>query len=315
MRISLGIGGDVLSAPVPPRAVAAAAAAAEDAGFPGAWATHFIRGTDSIPTITAAGLITTEIELGIGVVPTYPRHPYTLAHEAATVQALIGGRLTLGVGVSHRPIMEGMLGLPFESPAEHMREYLQVLGPLLTTGQVSHHGRFFDVECGFDIPGTSPVSILVGALGPRMVRVAGELSDGVITWLAGPRGLDKHIVPGLTEAAGAAGRGAPRIVVGLPVALADRGKAEQAVNETFARYGGLDNYRNQFEREGVTSPAELAVIGDEEAIRSHLAALRDAGATEISAVVLPVGWDAAKSSNRTIALLAELAKEFAPPAG
>ncbi len=308
MRISLNIGGDVLSAPVAPRAVAEQAKAAEDAGFGAAWVTHFTRGTDSIPTITAAGLATSRIDLGVGVVPTYPRHPYTMAHEAATVQSIIGGRLTLGVGVSHKPIM-AMLGLDYVSPAAHMREYLEVLGPLLTHGKVTHSGRHFQVDCGFTIPGTTPVSVVVGALGPKMVRVAGELSDGAITWLAGPRGLGEHIVPGLTKAASNAGRGAPRVIVGLPVAVADGEAARATVLETFARYGGLANYRAQFEREGVDSVADLAVIGDEETVRRHLAALRDAGATELWALPFPVGNDTAASMHRTTSFLASLAAE------
>ncbi|GAA5154502.1 TIGR03564 family F420-dependent LLM class oxidoreductase [Pseudonocardia eucalypti] len=309
MRISLNIGGDVLSAPVPPRKVAAQAKAAEDAGFATAWATHFMHGTDSIPTITAAGLATSRIELGIGVVPTYPRHPYTLAHEAATVQSLVGGRLTLGVGVSHKPVA-AMLGLDYVSPAEHMREYLEVLGALLTKGEVSHSGRFFRIEAGFNIPETSPVSVVVGALGPKMVRAAGELSDGAVTWLAGPRGLSEHIVPGLTKAASDAGRPAPRVIVGLPVAVADPDAARSTVTDTFALYGSLDNYRQQFERDGVDSVADLAVIGNEETVQRHLVSLRDAGATELWAVPFPVGSNAAASLARTTSFLASLAPEI-----
>jgi len=306
VRISLNIGGDVLSAPVPPRTVVEQAKAAEAAGFATAWTSHIMRGTDSFAAITAAGLATSRIELGIGVVPTYPRHPYVMAQEAATVQALVGGRLTLGIGVSHKPTM-GMLGLEYLSPAEHLREYLHVLGPLVTDGKVSYSGRYFEVEGGFTVPETSPVSIVVGALGPKMVRVAGELADGTVTWLAGPRGLGEHIVPQLTKAAADAGRAAPRVIVGLPVALAEADAARATVLDTFARYGGLDNYRRQLEREGVESVADMAVVGDEAAVLRQLAALRDAGATELWAVPFPVGQDARASLGRTTQFLAGLA--------
>src|SRR5882757_9972089 len=124
MRISMNVGGDVVSAPVAPAEVAGQAVAAEAAGFPAAWMTHFTRGLDSLSAIAVAGSRTSTIELGIGIVPTYPRHPFTLAQEAATVQSICGGRLTLGVGVSHKPVIENMLGLEFATPAAHMREYL-----------------------------------------------------------------------------------------------------------------------------------------------------------------------------------------------
>jgi len=305
MRISLNIGGDVLSAPVSPQVAVEQAKAAERSGFAAAWTTHIMRGTDSFPAITAAGLATSRIELGIGVVPTYPRHPYVMAQEAATVQALVGGRLTLGIGASHRPTM-GMLGLDYLSPADHLREYLQVLGPLLSTGTVTHHGRYFNVEAGFTVPDTRPVSIVVGALGPKMVQVAGELADGTVTWLAGPRGLSEHILPRLTKAAADAGRPSPRVIVGLPVALANSETGRATVLETFARYGGMDNYSRQLEREGVESIADMAIVGEEEDLRAQLARLRDAGATELWAVPFPVGDDAQASVDRTVAFLADL---------
>lgn len=311
MRVSINVGSDVLSAPVPPIAVADQAVAAEAAGFPAVWTTHFTRGTDSFPTIAVAGARTSSVELGIGIVPTYPRHPYAMAHEAATVQSLVGGRLTLGVGVSHRPVMEGMLGFSFDNPVEHLREYLQVLGPLLTTGAVSHHGPRYDVEASFAVVGFSPVSVVVGALGPRMVKAAGELSDGVVTWLAGPRGLAVSIVPALTEAAAAAGRSAPRVVAGLPVAVCDDAAAGRAAAvETFARYGGLENYQRQFERERVDSVADLAICGPEDHVLARLCSLRDAGATELWAVPFPVGADASESTARTTAFLASLAPDL-----
>lgn len=311
MRISMNIGGDALGAPARPDEVVAEAVRAEADGFPAAWTVHFTRAADALSILAVAGNRTSRIELGVGIVPSYPRHPFSLAQQAATVQSLCGGRLTLGVGVSHKPVIEGLLGLPYTSPAAHMREYLQVLVPLLRGEEVSFAGRFYTVNGGFAVPGTSPVSVVVGALGPKMVAVAGEFSDGTITWLAGPRSLDADIVPGLRKAAAAAGRPTPRVVAGVPVAVCDDVAAGRAqVEATFARYGGLENYRRLFEREGVDSVADLAIVGTETDVERQLRRLADAGATELWPAVFGVGTDAEASTRRTRALLAELGPEL-----
>ncbi len=310
MRISVNLGGDVLSSPVAPATVVEQAQAAEAAGFPAAWTTHFARGTDGLAVLAAAGVATSTIDLGVGIVPIHPRHPAALATEAATVASLLGGRFTLGVGVSHRPVIEA-LGLDYDHPAEFMREYLQVLCTLLRTGKVTHQGTYFQVETSFNVVGATPPSIIVGALGPRMLAAAGEYADGTVTWLAGPRGLAEHIVPHLSKAAADAGRPAPRVVAGLPIAVCDsveEGRA--AVEETFARYNGLVNYRQQFDREGVDGVGDLAVYGPESVVRARLSALRDAGATELWAVPYAVGPDQAASLARTNALLVDLAPEL-----
>jgi 5,10-methylenetetrahydromethanopterin reductase len=311
MRIAMGIGGDVLGAPESPLEVVEDARRAEDAGFPAAWSVHLSRGVDALSMLAAAGTRTSRIELGVGVVPTYPRHPLALAQQAATIQAICGGRLTLGVGVSHRPVIEGMHGIPYIRPAAHMREYLSVLIPLLREGFVSYRGEFYRVEGGFTVPGTSPVSVVVAALSPKMVRVAGELSDGAVTWLAGPRALEGWIVPGLRDAAAAAGRSRPRVVAALPVAVcgdADAGHA--AADEVFARYGGMENYQRLLEREGASSPGELAIVGTESEVEKQLRRYAEVGATEFWPTVFPVGADPEASVRRTWALLADLTPEL-----
>jgi 5,10-methylenetetrahydromethanopterin reductase len=280
VRIAMGVGGDAIGAPMSPLEIVEQARQAEADGFPAAWTTHFSRGVDALSVLAIAGAQTSRVELGVGIVPTYPRHPLALAQQAATVQALCGGRLTLGVGVSHRPVIEGLHGIPYTSPAEHMREYLSVLGPLLREGSVTYRGSFYQVDGGFTIKGTSPVSIVVGALSPRMVQVAGELADGVVTWLAGPRCLADGIIPGLQAAA--AGKTQPRIVAALPVVVCDDADlGRSAANEVFARYGGLDNYRQLFEREGVTSVGALTVAGTEPEVEKQLRRYADIGVTEL----------------------------------
>jgi 5,10-methylenetetrahydromethanopterin reductase len=317
VRISMNIGGDAISAPVSPLDIVEQAVQAEADGFPAAWTVHFTRGVDSFTTLAVAGSRTTSIDLGVGIVPTYPRHPFVMAQEAATLQSICGGRFTLGVGVSHKPVISGLLGLEYARPAKHMREYLEILGPLLRGEAVTFKGEYYKVtEGSFNVLGTSPVSIVVGALGPKMVEVAGELSDGTITWLAGPRALETAIVPGLSKAAASAGRPTPRVVAGLPVAVCDSVEAGRAaVEQVFARYGGLENYQKVFALEGATTVSELAVVGTEAAVEAHLRRLADAGATELWPAVFPVAPEgdsaaAAASIARTRAHLASLGPEF-----
>jgi F420-dependent oxidoreductase-like protein len=299
------IGGDVLARPSSPAEIVADARRAEDEGFATAWSVHFSRAYDALTTLAVAGTVTSRIELGVGIVPTYPRHPLALAQQAATAQVFCGGRLTLGVGVSHRPVIEGLHGLTYASPAAHMREYLSVLGPLLRGEEVHHQGEHYRVEGGFAVPGTSPVSVVVGALSPRMVQAAGELSDGIVTWLAGPRTLAATIVPALHAAA--AGRPAPRLVAALPVAVTDDpGGARAVAEEAFGRYNGMENYRRLFAREGVSSIGELAVVGTEADVEKQLRHYADVGVTELWPAVFPVGADEDASVRRTRTLLAGL---------
>ncbi len=275
MRIAAGIGTEAIGVPIPPQEIVAQARAAEEEGLRSAWCVHFSRGIDALTVLGLAAAQTRRIELGVGVVPTYPRHPVALAQQAATVQAVSGGRLTLGVGVSHRPVIEGMHGIPYVKPAEHMREYLSILGPLLTTGEVSFTGERYRADAQITVPGTQRVPVLVGGLSPRMVQLGGELADGVVTWLAGRRTLESQIVPQIRQAAADAGRPPPRIVAALPVAVwDDREQARQVASETFGRYAALPNYQRQFQREGVAAPADLAVVGSESAVEQELPSVR-----------------------------------------
>ena len=305
MRVLAALGSEAAGVPVSPQEAAAGATAAEESGFEAAWCPHFSRGLDALTLLASAAAVTGRIKLGVGVVPTYPRHPVALAQSAATVQQLSGGRLTLGVGVSHRPLIEGMHGLDYTSQLGHLREYLTVLDGLLTEGSCSFAGEHYRVEASITVPGTSPVPLVVGALSPAMSRLGGELADGVTTWLAGPRSLEQVVVPAAAGGAAAAGRGAPRVVAGMPVALdADRERARGAAAAVFARYGTLVNYQRLFAREGVDGPAELVVVGDEEQVRSGIAALFQAGATEVWAIP----FDTGSGVSATMSFLAELAR-------
>ena len=188
MRIAMGVGAQVIGEAVRPQDIVDEAVHAEADGFGSAWSVHFSRGVDALDVLAVAGGRTSRIGLGVGVVPTYPRHPLALAQQAATTQAFCGGRLTLGVGVSHRPVIEGLHGLAYARPAAHMRDYLSVLMPLLRAGNVSHKGDFYQVDGGFVVPGTSPVPVLVGALSPLPARdqnAAGRARGRLLTAAAG----------------------------------------------------------------------------------------------------------------------------------
>jgi 5,10-methylenetetrahydromethanopterin reductase len=306
MRIAIGIGGEVTGTPMSPPDIVAEVVRAEADGFGAAWTVHFSRGVDALDILAVAGTRTSRIDLGVGIVPTYPRHPLALAQQVATTQAFSDGRLTLGVGVSHRPVIEDLHGLEYTRPAAHMRDYLSVLVPLLRDGSVRYRGEFYQVDGGFVVPGTSPVPVLVGALSPLMVQAAGELADGVVTWLAGPRSLGDQIVPRLHAAA--AGRPAPRVVAALPVAVcADTDLARQTADEVFARYAGFPNYRRLLDREGVSTPGGVAIVGTEAGVEEQIRRLSDLGVTELWPIIFGAGDDPAGSRRHTRALLAGLA--------
>ncbi len=280
---------------------------AESDGFEGFW-TAQVAGVDALTLLSLAGGPTNDIELGTAVVPTYPRHPMALAQQALTAQAATGGRLLLGIGLSHRPVVEDRWGMRFHAPAQHMEEYLTVLQSLMETGSVDFSGDHFSVAGEIQRVTDSPPSVCVAALAPRMLRMAGERTDGTITWMVGPRTLDSHIVPRLTSAAEDAGRGAPRVCVGLPISVTDDSRAGfEAASGFFHRYGGLPSYRRMLDIEGVESPAEVSIFGNEAEVESRLRALADAGATDFLASIFPSGDDPAESVSRTRELLKSLA--------
>ncbi len=278
----------------------------EKAGFDSVWL-GTVTGTDAMTVIAVAAQKTERIELGTSIVQTYTRHPVAMAMQALTTQAAARGRFTLGLGPSHAPMIENMLGLSYARPAAHVREYLSVLIPLLREGRVSFNGEFFRVNAGVSVPGVQPPPVLISALAPVMLRIAGELADGTITWMVGPRTLESHIVPRITRAAEAAGRPRPRIVVGLPVAVVDDvAAAREKAARSFQVYGALPNYRRVLDMEGASGPADVAIVGDEASVERQLRGLASAGATDYIAGMFPVGDDPKASLARTQALLASL---------
>jgi F420-dependent oxidoreductase-like protein len=231
-------------------------------GFATIWLAH-IRGEDTLITLALAGRSAPGVELGTAVIPIYTRHPLLMAQQALTTQAAIGGRLALGLGLSHKPVVEQSWGLSFERPVEYMREYLGVLMPLLRGEAVEYAGERFKVNAQLSVPGSPPAPpVLLAALGTRMLQLCGEQTDGTIKWMVGPRTLESHICPALNEAARAAGRPAPRVVVGLPMCVTDDVEGARArAARIYARYGTLPSYRAMLDHESVEGPVDVCVIG------------------------------------------------------
>lgn len=244
-------------------------------------------GGDALLAAAFAGKATSSIELGTSVVQTYPAHPALMAQRAQAVAAAAGeGRFTLGVGPSHQPVIEGMYGLDYSTPGTHTEEWMSGLN------------RFF---------GDKPVPTLIAALGPRLLRVAGEQAAGTILWMANAEAIASHVAPRITKAASGAGRPGPRIVAGLPVAVHDDvAEAREEAAKAFAVYGTLPNYQRILAHGGISSPAEAVIVGDEASVTSQLEALVDAGATDVWAHVFPVGADRSGSRERTKELLRSL---------
>lgn len=264
-----------------------AAVEAEQDGFDSAWYAQIFR-IEALTAIALAGKETQRIELGTSVVPVYTRHPYALAQQAITVQQAAGGRFVLGIGLSHHLVVEGMWGMSYEKPARYMREYLSVLLPLLAGKPAAFNGEVFRTNAGIQIDGAAPVPVVVAALAPIMLRTAGELTDGTVTWMTGVKTIESHIVPRISAAAKAAGRPAPRVCVGLPIAVTDDvAGARSRAAQMFQVYGQLPNYRRVLDREGVEGPADVVVVGSEAEVERQLRALAAAGATDLVAAAFP----------------------------
>ena len=252
-----------------------------DAGIETAWASQIF----SYDALTALAVIGHEVEgiaFGTGVVPTYPRHPVMLADQALTVQAATGGRLTLGIGLSHQVVIENVFGQSFDRPARHMREYLTILMPLLAGEGVSFAGETLRASTFGPLEVKAPApSVLVAALGSTMLGIAGRLADGTVTWMTGPDTVESHIIPSIRRAASDAGKPGPRVAVGLPVCVtSDVVAARQRAADEFVIYGNLPSYRAMLDREGAAGPADVALVGSEPEIRAALERLVGMGVTD-----------------------------------
>jgi len=301
MRIGLNGGGATVDR------IVEQAVKAEAAGFSTMWYPSAVRG-DPLVAMAIAGRATTSIELGTAVLQTYPCHPLLMANRTAAVAAAMGrSGFTLGIGPSHDVVIEGMYGLSYAHAGRHTEEYTRIVTAALRGEDASLDGDDFRVNARKTSPSPFPVSVLLAALAPRMLRVAGEVADGTILWMANARAIESHVVPRIGAAAAEAARPAPRIIAGLPVAVHDDiDEARAAATEQYGFYGSLPNYRRILTIGSADEPADACIVGNEDSVTAQLGALVDAGATDIWAAVFPVGTDRAASRTRTRALLAQL---------
>ena len=255
-----------------------------DAGFASAWMPQ-IFGLDTLTALAIASREVQGIELGTAVVPTFPRHPMMLAAQARTVQQVSGGRLTLGIGLSHQMVIEGMLGMEWDKPVRHLREYLEILQPLLRGDAADFTGETLSGHLALEIPDSTPVPTLVAALGTQMLNVTGRLAEGTVTWMTGPGTIGNHIVPTIRAAAAEAGRPEPRVVCALPVCVTDdEATARAKAGEQFQIYGFLPSYRAMLDREGAAGPADVAIVGSAATVRAAVENIFEQGATEFVAI-------------------------------
>lgn len=273
------------------------------------WVPQVEDGVDALTVLAVVGREAGGPGVGTSCVPVWARHPLALAMQALTAQAAAGGRLTLGVGLSHRPVTEGTYGIAFERPVRFLDEYLQILVPLLEGRTVDFAGEILTVRTRVPL-GTAgspagPPPVLVAALGERMLDLAGRRAEGALLWMVGPRTLETHVVPHLGAGAAAAGRGRPRAVVHLPVCVtADPDRARRAVASDYESLAALPSYRAVLDIEGAAGPADVAVTGDARSVEAQLRRLGDAGATDLG--LRPFG--SARERTDTLDLLADLAR-------
>ncbi|MEU3370419.1 TIGR03564 family F420-dependent LLM class oxidoreductase [Streptomyces sp. NPDC006660] len=292
----------VITHGVPLDGVIAQIGAAARAGAGAAWLPQVL-GHDALTALAVAGREVPGIQLGTAVVPTFPRHPLALAGQALTAQAAMGGRLTLGIGLSHRATVEGAYGYSYDRPLRHLREYLRALAPLLRGEPVALRGETLTAAGAVEVPGTTAPSLMLAALGPAMLRLAGEETDGTITQFTGPRTVADHVVPTLTRAASRAGRPAPRVVVGVSVCVTHDPAARRALLGNIysaVGTGGEPSYRAMLEREGVATAVDVAITGDEARVERELRRYADAGATEFMATL----FGTEQENARTLELIA-----------
>ena len=290
--MKIGINGTGLVQKASIDAITEDARAALSDGFSSYWiAEHPTGGFDALTVLSVVAQEVPDIELGTAIVPTFPRHPMVLAGQALTAQTAIGDRFTLGIGLSHE-VMMAQLGIGFDKPIRHLREYLSILMPLLEQGKVSFKGETLSCEAEIFKPVEKRPCVLVAALGPQMLKVAGTRTDGTTLAWVGPKTIKDHIVPRISEAAAKAGRESPRIIATLPICVTGDAQGLRArITKTLTMYGQLPSYKAMFEREGVSEPGELALVGSASEVEDALSGLMDAGVTDYAASIFATSVD------------------------
>lgn len=301
MQISLNLVSAVGASPID--SIVEALAQMRDEGVRRVWMAQMPFDGDLLTVLAVAMREVDTIEVGSAVLPIQNQHPMLLAQRALTLNTIAGGRFILGVGMTHQAVTEGMWGIPYDKPVRRMREYLDGLQPLLAGEAVNAAGETVTARGVLQIVGAPTPEVYLAALGPQMLKLAGQRTAGTLTWMCGPKTLGEHIGPTLREAAAEAGRPEDdvRVVAGLPISVTDdvAGARAQAADQ-FGMYGTLPSYRAMLDREGYANPEDAAIIGDEKTVSERLEELSALGVDEVSAVV----FDASpEGRERTRALL------------
>lgn len=290
---------------------------AEEAGFATVWIPQVPDDFDAMTAATLAGTTTERIEIGTAVVALQSRHPVALAQQALSTQAVCEGRFTLGIGPSHDWVISDMMGLPYERPAAVVRSYLDVLDAAFSgPGPVDVENEHFSIHNPLDITDITINPVLIAALGPVMLRLAGERADGTTLWMADERAIGDHIAPRITAAAESAGRPPPRIVAGVPVCLCRDNEVDAAkarADRILAEADISPNYQKLLERGDARNVSDILAAGSEEAVLSRLRSFADAGVTDLSVRVLPIGEgrdELVASSRRIREFLATITPEI-----
>jgi F420-dependent oxidoreductase-like protein len=292
------------------------AQAAEQAGFTSIWVPQLPGDFDALTAVALMGRATTRVELGTAVVPIQTRHPVLMAQQALSTQAACDGRFTLGLGCSHHWIVQDMLGLPYDQPARRMRHYLEVLNAAFAgPGPVDVENDEYRVHNPLEVTDL-PMPVLLAALAPMMLRLAGERASGTILWMADERAIGEHVLPRVTKAAAGVGKPAPRIVAGVPVALCRNDEVDAArawANQVLGHAEYSPNYQRLLEHGDATDVGDILAAGDESGVVDRLRRFRDAGVTDLAVRLLPFGQsrDARiESRRRTVAFLSSLCPEL-----
>jgi len=290
---------------------------AESAGLDTAWIPQVPTDFDALITVALMGTVTERIEIGTAVVPLQAQHPIALARQALSAHAATGGRLALGIGPSHHWIVQDMLGLPYERPAKYTRDYVDVLTSALDgPGKVDVENDTFTVHNPLELGPVAPLPVLTAALGPTMLRIAGERTDGTVLWMADERAIADHVVPRINKAAAVAGKPGPRVVAGLPICLCaphEVDSAKERANRILGEAEVSPNYQRLLEQGNATNVGDICLAGDEKAIADGLRRFADAGATDLSVRLLPIGDDRdalIASKRRTRQMIADLAVQL-----
>jgi F420-dependent oxidoreductase-like protein len=287
--------------------------AAESDGFASFWIPQVPGYLDAMTAVALLGQVTNRIEIGTAVVPIQTRHPLVMAQQALTTQIASAGRFTLGLGPSHHWIISDQLGLPYDRPARLVRDYLEVLAAAFAgPGAVTVDNDTYRVHSPIDVTESFEMPVLLAALGPAMLRIAGERAGGTILWMADERAIGDYVVPRLTEAAPAAGKPGIRVVAGVPVALCLDSQVDDARTYASEVLGHADfspNYVRLLEHGDAQDVGDTMAAGDESTVLARLNRYRDAGVTDLAVRVIPLGSDAkvrTESRRRTQDFLASL---------